>query len=172
LFEEVHSGIFGAHLRDAKIHGEVFVTKDQTSLTIAKLFVQEIIYHHGIPCQLLSDRGPAFLSYLMTEICKSLGVSKLNATAYRPQTNGLTEQFNRTLTSTLAKKVEQSGKDWDSHLPFVLFAYRVSVQESVKESPFYLLYGRDPRLPKVLDIDGGSKGKVDVETYKEEIPIK
>ena len=40
---------------------EVFATKDQTALTIAKLFVQEIICRHGVPCQLLSDRGPAFL---------------------------------------------------------------------------------------------------------------
>ena len=250
LFEEAHSGTFGAHLRDAKVHGElskhywwpkmrsdiskwcqsclvcatrypgravhppltpipvegpfhrvgvdviqfttshvgnryavvftdyltkwpeVFATKDQTALTIAKLFVQEIICRHGVPCQFLSDRGPAFLSYLMTEICKLLGVRKLNTTAYHPQTNGLTERFNRTLTSMLAKKVEQSGKDWDSHLPFVLFAYRASVQESVRESPFYLLYGRDPRLPTVLDMDGGSKQEVDVDTYKGEITIK
>ena len=52
----------------------------------------------------------------------------------------------------LAKKVEQNGKDWDSHLPFVLFAYRASIQESVRESPFYLLYGRDPRLPTALNM--------------------
>ena len=51
---------------------------------------------------------------------------------------------------------------------FVLFDCRASVQESVKESPFYLLYGWDPRLPTVLDMNGGSKGEVDVDTYKEE----
>jgi len=73
------------------------------------LFAQEIICRHGVPYQLLSDCGPAFLSYSMTEICKLLG----NTTAYHPQTDGLTEQFNRTLTSMLAKKVEHSGKDWD-----------------------------------------------------------
>ena len=72
----------------------------------------------------------------------------------------------------LAKKVEQSGRDWDSHLPFVLFAYRVSMQESVKESPFYLLYGRDPRLLTALDIDSISKQEVDVDTYKGEIAVK
>ena len=250
LFEEVHSGTFGAHLRDAKVHGElskhywwpkmrsdiskwcqsclvcatrypgravhppltpipvegpfhrvgvdviqfitshdgnryavvftdyltkwpeVFATKDQTALTIAKLFVQEIICRHGVPCQLLSDRGPAFLSYLMTEICGLLGVNKINTTAYHPQTNGLTERFNRTLTDMLAKKVEQSGKDWDNHLPFVLFAYRASIQESVKESPFYLLYGRDPRLPTTLNMDGASGQEVDVDTYKGEMTVK
>jgi len=59
--------------------------------------------------------------------------------AYHAQTNELTEKSNRTLTDMLAKRVERNGKGWDIHLPFVLFAYRASVQESVKESPFYLL---------------------------------
>ena len=39
---------------------EVFAIKDQTALTIAQLFVEEIICRHGVPCQLLSDRGAAF----------------------------------------------------------------------------------------------------------------
>ena len=43
--------------------------------------------------------------------------------------------------------------DWDQHLPHVLFAYRATVQESVQDTPFYLLYGRDPRLPTSLDMD-------------------
>ena len=83
-------------------------------------------------------------------------MSKINTTACHPQTSGLTEQFNRTLTDMLAKKVEQNGRDWDSHLPFVLFAYRASIQESVRESPFYLLYGQDPRLPTTLNMEGNS----------------
>jgi len=61
-------------------------------------------------CQLLSDCNPVFLSYLITEL---LGVNKINRMAYHPQNNGLTEQFNRTLIGMLAKKVEQSGKDWE-----------------------------------------------------------
>lgn len=39
------------------------------------------------------------------------------------------------------------GRDWDQRLPYVLFAYRASAQQSTQESPFYLLYGRDARLP-------------------------
>ena len=250
LFEEAHSGPFGAHLREAKVHGqlskhywwpkmrsdihkwcnrclvcatrrpgkavhpplnpipvegpfhrvgvdviqfiksysgnqyavvftdyltkwpEVFAIKNQTALTIAQLFVEEIICHHGVPCQLLSDRGAAFLSQLMTEVCNLLGVKKINTTAYHPQTNGLTERFNRTLTDMLAKKVDKSGRDWDTHLPFVLFAYRTSVQESTKESPFYLLYGRDPRLPTTLEMGAINYEEVDIDNYKNEISIK
>ena len=106
-----------------------------------------------MPAQLLSDHEAAFLSHLLTEICELLGVEKLNTTVYHPQMDGLEERFNRTLSEILAKKAEQSGKDWDNHLPFVLFAYQASLQESTVELPFYLLYGQDPRLPTTLGLD-------------------
>jgi len=92
-------------------------------------------------------------------------MSKINTTAYHPQTNGLTERFNRTLTDLLAKKVEQNGSDWAIYLPFVLFAYKASIQESVRELLFYLLYGWDPRLPTTFNMEGNSGQKIDVDTY-------
>ena len=105
---------------------EVFPVRDQTALTIAKLLVEEVICRHGVPTELLSDRGTNFLSNPPS----LMGIHKLNATAYHPQTDGLVECFNRTLTEMLAKTVEANGRDWDQHLPFVLFAYRTSPQTS------------------------------------------
>ena len=126
---------------------EVFATPDQSALTIARILVENIVSRHGVPSELLSDRGAAFLSRLVKEVCKLLGVKKTNTTAYHPQTDGLVERFNRTLTDMLAKTVEKSGRNWDVQLPYVLFAYQSSPQESTLESPFFLLYGRDPKLP-------------------------
>jgi hypothetical protein len=87
------------------------------------------------------------LSGLLKEVQLLLGFKKVNTSAYHPQTDGLVERFNRTLTAMLAKTVERGGRDWDQRLPFVLFAYRASQQPSTLESPFFLLYGKDPRLP-------------------------
>ena len=128
---------------------EVFATADQTALTIDRLLVEEIICCHGVPNQLMSDRGPSFLSKLVLEVCSMLGIKKLNTSAYHPQSDGLVERFNRTLTDMLAKTAK-NGADWDTRLPYVLFAYRATVQASTVESPFLLLYGRDPRLPTEL----------------------
>ena len=126
---------------------EAFATSDQTSLTIAKLLVERIISRHGVPHQLLSDRGPAFLSKLFLGMCSVMGIKKVNTTAYHPQTDGLVERFNRTLVDMLAKRLNSSGKEWDEVLPYTLFAYRATVQVFTGESPFRLLYGRDPQLP-------------------------
>jgi len=122
---------------------EVFATSDQTSLTIAELLVKNVISCHGVPAELLSDCGTVFSSKLMINVYQLLGIKKANTTAYHPQTDGL----HRTLTDMLAKRVQRSRMDWNEQLPYVLFAYRSSIQISTQESPFYLLYGRDSQLP-------------------------
>ena len=89
----------------------VFPTADQMALTITRLLVEQIIPHHGVPVELLSDRGATFLSNLMKEVCQLMNIHKVNKTAYHPQTNRLVERFNRTLTDMLAKTVDRSGRN-------------------------------------------------------------
>ena len=95
---------------------EVFPVADQSAATIATLLVEEIMSRHGVPAEILSDRGRSFLSGLMVEVRKLLGIRQVNTTAYHPQTDGLVERFNRTLISMLANTVEKGGKDWDEQL--------------------------------------------------------
>lgn len=57
--------------------------------------------------------------------------------------DGLLERFDQTLTEDSTERREELGQ-----MPtYVLFAYRTSPQESTKESPLYLLYGRQAKLP-------------------------
>ena len=82
---------------------EVFATSNQLAYTIAKLLVEKIVSRRGVPSQLLSDHGRAFLSKLLQEIGALLGFHKVNTSAYHPQMDGLVERFNRTLIDLLAK---------------------------------------------------------------------
>jgi len=70
----------------------------------------------------------------------------------------------------LAKAGDRFGQDWDKHLPHVLYAYSVSVQDSTKESPFFLLYSHDPTLP-TLDalLRERTPYLVDLDDYKTEL---
>ena len=144
---------------------EAFAVQDQSAETIARLLVEEIICRHGAPQELLSDRGANFLSNLIQEVCEILKIRKVNTSGYHPQTDGLVEKFNSTLINMLSKCAEKHS-NWDTHLPFLLFAYRSTVQDSVRESPFYLLYGRDPRIPAEKSLQGISKYPVDIDDYK------
>ncbi len=149
---------------------EAFAIPDQKAETIAKLFVEHVICRHGIPEVLLSDRGANFLSSLIQEVCSLLGVKKINTSGYHPQTDGLVEKFNSTLVSMIAKSCDVRDRDWDERLPYLLFAYRVSAQESTKECPFYLVYGRDARVPTETVLSySRSPYAVDLDEYKEEM---
>ena len=126
---------------------EAFAMPSIEAPRVAQLLVDEILARHGAPRTLLSDRGSNFLSSIVTEVCRIMDTRKLHTTAYHPQTDGLVERFNGTLAEGLSMYVSTNQKDWDRHIPMILFAYRVSPNATTHESPFYLLYGREPRLP-------------------------
>ena len=78
----------------------------------------------------------------------------MNTSGYHPQTDGLVEKFNCMLINMISKHTDAGTVEWDQQLQLLLFAYRSMVQESTRESPFFLLYGRDPRLPTGTQLDG------------------
>lgn len=95
----------------------------------------------GVPDEILTDKGTDFTARLMQLVHKQLGISTIKTTPYHPQTVGLVERFNQTLKRMLKKFVNDTGKDWDRWLPFLLFAHREVTQASTGFSPFELLYG-------------------------------
>ena len=149
---------------------EAFPIKDQKAETVARVLVDEVICRHRAPERLLSDRGSNFLSELITEVCRLLQIKKINTSGYHPQMDGLVERFHRTLISMLSMYVERHARDWDHYLPYMLYAYRVTAQESTRESPFFLLYGRDARQPVEEALNcPTSVYMVDLDDYKSEL---
>ena len=125
----------------------VYPTPDQKTERIARLLVEEIVPCFGVPEAVLSDRGTNILSFLMKDICRLLGIEKLNTTASHPQCNGVVERFNRTLKSMLRKQAVKFGMQWDKYLSGVLWAYRNTPHSTTGEKPSFLLFGFDCRSP-------------------------
>ncbi|KAL4008578.1 hypothetical protein ACER0C_002430 [Sarotherodon galilaeus] len=90
----------------------------------------------GIPREILTDCGTNFLSKLLQQVYKLLGIKGLKTTLYHPQTDGLVERYKQTLKSMLRKFVSDTGADWDQWLPYLLFAYREVPQVSTGFSSF------------------------------------
>ena len=129
--------------------------------TIATVLVERVFLEHGFPASLLSDRGSNFLAELMLAVLHIFKVKKLNTSSYHPQTNGMTERFNKTLITMLSHYVHQYQKDWDRYLPYVLYAYRTAPHSITKYSPFYLLYGREAIYPFDLLVKDASQMNVE-----------
>ena len=60
---------------------EAYPLPDQTSDTIARVLVDQVICRHGVPRELLSDRGANLLSTVIQEVCSMTGMVKVNTTA-------------------------------------------------------------------------------------------
>uniref|UniRef100_A0A8C6VTB1 Gypsy retrotransposon integrase-like protein 1 n=1 Tax=Nothobranchius furzeri TaxID=105023 RepID=A0A8C6VTB1_NOTFU len=125
---------------------EAFPLKTVKAKNVANCLVQ-LFSRMGIPREILTDCGTNFMSKLLQQVYKLLGVKGIRTTPYHPQTDGLVERYNQTLKSMLRKFVSQTGKDWDQWLPYLLFAYREVPQASTGFSPFELLYGHKVRGP-------------------------
>ncbi|KAK2919147.1 hypothetical protein Q8A73_003518 [Channa argus] len=126
---------------------EAYAVPDQTSTTAAQRPVEDMVSRFGVPEELHSDQGRNFESWLFAGVCQRLRVRKTRTTPLHPQSDGLVERFNRTLTTQLAILTSRHQKDWDQHLPLVPWAYRTAVQESSQCTPATLMFGRELRTP-------------------------
>jgi len=72
-----------------------------TAAGAANLYVRNVWKLHGLPCKVISDRGPQFIAVFMKELFWLLGIEAASSTAYHPQTNGQTEHVNQELEQYL-----------------------------------------------------------------------
>lgn len=121
------------------------------AVEITDALLTQVITRHGTPEFLISDNGPNIAAEVITQVCRNLETKRIFASPYSPQTNGAVERFNRTLKSILAKLVQDRQYSWLQYLPSVIYAYRTAYHASIQDSPFFLLYGRDPRSNAGID---------------------
>jgi hypothetical protein len=118
----------------------------------AKLFLMHVVRAHGMPREVVSDRGPQFNNKFWEHVCQRLRLDRRMSSAYHPQTNGQTERMNRVIEEMLRSYISPSQRDWHEWLPLVEFAINNSWQESIGTTPFFLNYGEHPLTPADLDL--------------------
>ena len=130
-----------------------YPSKTQTAKATARILWDNFICHYGFPEKFISDQGRNFESDLIKELYKIAGVQKLHTTPYHPQGNGQCERFNSTSCNMLGTLSEEEKSDWKSYLGCMTHAYNCTKHASTTYSPYYLMFGRHPRLP--IDVEFG-----------------
>jgi len=105
------------------------------------------VVHYGFPQRLHSDQGATFESSVIRELCRLAGVEKSRTSIYHPQGNGMTERFNRTLLGMLGSLEPDRKQQWHKYVAPLVHAYNCTKHESTGFSPYFLMFGREPRLP-------------------------
>jgi len=98
-------------------------TKEMDARQFAELFMREIFQLHGLPKDIITDRGSIFTSDLWKETTKQLGIERRLSTAFHPQMDGQTERTNSTLEQYLRAYVNYQQDNWKELLPMAEFAY-------------------------------------------------
>jgi hypothetical protein len=123
-----------------------------TAEDCAKLFVDKIYCHHGLPLEIISDRDAKFTSDFWKELMRLLNVKQGMSTSYHPRTDGQTERTNRTLEEVLRSFISPDQSNWDDLLPLVEFAINNSINVATGSTPFLMNYGQTPITPASLPI--------------------
>ena len=86
----------------------------------------------------------------MAQLCNDLNINKVFASSYHPQCDSFVECINGVIMQIITMYVASDHKDWHTHLPSVTYAYNTSISETTGDTPFFLIYGREPvKLPDV-----------------------
>ena len=127
---------------------ECFPLRTQEATEVAAVLFREIISRYGSPRVLVSDRGKNFMSNLVKALSELFEIKRTLTSAYHPMTNGLVESKNSYILQALRAYCKGQQDDWPELLPGIMMAYpSTPATQSTDFSPFFLLYGREMRLP-------------------------
>ena len=144
---------------------KAIATRNQTAQTTARHLFDLMINDYGVPEKLHSDQGPAFESRVIKELCKMMGVHKTHTTCYHAMGNGQVERFNQSLINLLSTLPDEKKSRWRDYIGPMVHAYNCTVNDATGFSPFYLMFGREPRLP--IDVEFGIESDDDQRSYTE-----
>ena len=64
------------------------------AVQMAELLLKNVVKNHGLPMDVVSDRGPQFTSRFWSALCDQMGIQRKMSSAAHPQTDGQTERMN------------------------------------------------------------------------------
>lgn len=120
-----------------------------TAPQTAELIFHQVVKHHGLPQQIISDRDTKFTSSFWRALWSLCGTKLRMSTSGHPETDGQTERTNRTLEEYIRSYVDNNMDDWDKLLTYAQIAYNNHRSSSTGYTPYFLNHGDEINLPVV-----------------------
>jgi len=113
---------------------------------LAYLFFNKWYCENGLPSDIISDRNKLFMSRFWKALHKLTSIKLKLSMAYHPETDGASEQMNKTVNQALCYHIECNQLGWVCALLHVHFDMMNTVNKSTGFTPFQLCFGRSPRI--------------------------
>jgi hypothetical protein len=140
-----HDAIFVCVDRFTKMAHFIPTTSNVTAEQAAHLYLRNVFRLHGLPANIVSDRGQQFTSRFTRRLLDLCDIKGNRSTAYHPQSDGQTERTNQTLEQYLRIYCDYQQDDWHELLPYAEFVYNNTQNASTQLSPFFANQGYHPR---------------------------
>jgi len=124
--------------------------KTHDALEFVQHLIDQWIFNYGVPSVILSDNGKAFVSSLMKQLNKTLGIEQILSAPYNPQSHGLVERANQTIGKILRGLINAHNDgltNWDKYLNHAIFVINTTINNATGFSPYELVYGRKAAYP-------------------------
>jgi len=144
---------------------QAYPTRNKEAKTAAERLYNDFILRFGIPGKFLHDQGKEFDNKLFKCLAKLCNIQRLRTSPYHPQANGQTERMNQTIIKMLSTLPEHHKTKWKDHVSKLVHAYNCTKHSTTGYSPYYLLFGRKPKLPIDLLLPSEEKDLVSHSAY-------
>ncbi|KAK3005279.1 hypothetical protein RJ639_017547 [Escallonia herrerae] len=118
-----------------------------TASKCEEFFWKNVVCRFGVPKILITDNGKQFDNSNFRSFCEGLSICLRFTSVAHPQSNGQTENMNRSILQGLKRKLDDAKGAWVDELPKVLWAYRTTPHSVTGETPFLLCFGTEALLP-------------------------
>jgi hypothetical protein len=119
--------------------------------TTAINFIKSIIFHFGVPHNIITDNGMHFTSKEFKNYCESIGIKLKFASVVHPKTNGQVKKANGLICNGIKKRLmaplEKAKHIWVDELPSILWSLRTTPNVATQETPFFVVHGAKAMLP-------------------------
>lgn len=129
---------------------EAYTLENKEAETVSEVFVREFVLRFGVPRKIATDQGTEFTAAVFENTCKLLGIDKILATAYHPESIGALENSHKHLNNFLKIKSLETKRDWSQWVPFWVFSHNNAVHSATGYAPAELVFGKFSNLPSNL----------------------
>ena len=112
--------------------------------SVVNALLQIITRHAYVPKTIITDKGTAFTSSIITELMKTAGFQIEHATVKHAETIGMVERSHQKLKQILKINVAADSPQWDKYVNLAVMAHNTTYHQSLKCTPSEVFHGRVP----------------------------